>query len=88
MTHPTPCQSPDCDRPAEAAVKIDVPGQFFVNYCREHYDAMVELVTIRTRQFAKRQMTWFRHLEEITVFETSEAEQREALAARMAQFFG
>lgn len=51
------------------------------------FDEMVELITIRTRQFAKRQMTWFRHLEELQVFETSEAEPHDGLVARLAEFF-
>jgi tRNA dimethylallyltransferase len=48
---------------------------------------LVETITIRTRQFAKRQMTWFRHLEEITCFETSEQDDPARLLAALMDFF-
>ena len=54
---------------------------------RMSFENMFELIVTRTRQFAKRQMTWFRHLEEIHAFETSEAEPHEKLLKRLIDFF-
>ena len=51
------------------------------------FDELVETVTIRTRQFAKRQMTWFRHLEEIRFFETSEQDDPVRLLNALIEFF-
>jgi len=51
------------------------------------YEAMVEAITTRTRQFAKRQMTWFRHLEEITFFETSQQDDSKRLLEELVEFF-
>jgi tRNA dimethylallyltransferase len=51
------------------------------------FDELVETVTIRTRQFAKRQMTWFRHLEEIRFFETSEQDDPIRLLDALTEFF-
>lgn len=50
-------------------------------------DATVGLIQTRTRQFSKRQMTWFRHIEECTFFETSENEPFELLLERLTSFF-
>lgn len=50
-------------------------------------DEMVGLIQTRTRQFSKRQMTWFRHIEECTFFETSEEEPFESLLNRLTSFF-
>jgi len=47
----------------------------------------IRLIQTRTRQFSKRQMTWFRHIEECTFFETSDVEPFEALIERLVSFF-
>lgn len=44
----------------------------------------VELTRIRTRQFAKRQETWFRNLQEVRWFEVSDDETPARVAARVA----
>jgi len=46
----------------------------------------VQLVQARTRQFAKRQHTWFRHLDECRPIEISGAETAEQLAERILEF--
>jgi tRNA dimethylallyltransferase len=51
------------------------------------FEQLVENVTIRTRQFAKRQMTWFRHLEELQFFETSEHDDPGRLTQGLVEFF-
>jgi tRNA dimethylallyltransferase len=51
------------------------------------FDELVDIVTIRTRQFAKRQMTWFRHLEEIHFFETNEQDDPTRLLNALVDFF-
>jgi tRNA dimethylallyltransferase len=48
---------------------------------------MVERIQTRTRQFYKRQMTWFRHIEECVWIETSEAEPDDVLVERVVEFF-
>ena len=50
-------------------------------------DAMIDRIQIRTRQFSKRQMTWFRHIEECVLFETSEEEPTSSLLERLTSFF-
>jgi tRNA dimethylallyltransferase len=47
----------------------------------------IELIQTRTRQFSKRQMTWFRHLEEIRWFETSATGPTPSLRDEIAGFF-
>ena len=49
-------------------------------------EAMIDLIKIRTRQFSKRQMTWFRHIEECVFFETSEQESMPSLLDRLLSF--
>ncbi|MDG3004226.1 tRNA (adenosine(37)-N6)-dimethylallyltransferase MiaA [Paludisphaera mucosa] len=44
----------------------------------------IELIQTRTRQFAKRQGTWFRGLAEVTPFAVDTGEQPEAVAERLA----
>ena len=44
----------------------------------------IELVQARTRQFAKRQVTWFRHLEEVRSVNVSPDEGPESVADRLA----
>jgi tRNA dimethylallyltransferase len=44
----------------------------------------IELVQTRTRQFAKRQVTWFRHLEEVRSINVSPDEGPESVADRLA----
>jgi tRNA dimethylallyltransferase len=44
----------------------------------------IELVQTRTRQLAKRQVTWFRHLEEVRSINVSPDEGPEAVADRLA----
>jgi len=46
----------------------------------------IELVRIRTRQFAQRQMTWFRKQSEITWLELSATNELEEVAERMCGF--
>jgi tRNA dimethylallyltransferase len=46
---------------------------------------MHEQIVIRTRQFSKRQMTWFRHIAECRLVETSDAEEQSALAERVCR---
>lgn len=46
---------------------------------------LIELIQTRTRQFAKRQHTWFRNLEECTPIAITGDESPEELAARLAQ---
>jgi len=49
----------------------------------------VELIQVRTRQFAKRQHTWFRNLEECTAVAVEKDESAEQLAGRiLCQFQG
>ena len=45
-------------------------------------DGMVQTIRTRTRQFAKRQRTWFRGLDEVVAFETGDD-----VAARLEAFF-
>lgn len=47
---------------------------------------MVDRIQTRTRQFYKRQMTWFRHIEECVWIETSEQEPDDVLLERIVQF--
>lgn len=47
------------------------------------YEETVELVKTRTRQFAKRQLTWFRHLEECRFVPVSEPFRPEKVAERI-----
>jgi tRNA dimethylallyltransferase len=44
----------------------------------------IELVKARTRQFAKRQMTWFRHQFKVEWFDLPETEAPEQTASRLA----
>ena len=44
----------------------------------------VERIQARTRQFAKRQVTWFRHLEEVRSINVSPDEGPESVADRLA----
>jgi tRNA dimethylallyltransferase len=58
---------------------------------RISFDEMRSAIQIRTRQFAKRQMTWFRHLQELTFFEfeesgDSEEEEHNAMVERLMAF--
>ncbi len=54
---------------------------------RRELDETIALVKTRTRQFAKRQRTWFRSLSECRPVEVSRAESPEEVAARiLAQF--
>jgi tRNA dimethylallyltransferase len=48
----------------------------------------VELVKIRTRQFAKRQMTWFRRQAPVNWLEVGHAESTDAVAGRILQIAG
>jgi len=50
--------------------------------------AMVELIQTRTRQFAKRQMTWFRGLSEVRLWPLEEGEPAEVTAERLAEAVG
>ena len=45
----------------------------------------VDLVKLRTRQFAKRQMTWFRSLSECRMFELSADPDSERLANQIVE---
>lgn len=47
---------------------------------------MVDRIQTRTRQFYKRQMTWFRHIEECVWIETSEQEPDHVLLERIVRF--
>lgn len=51
------------------------------------YSEMVELIQRRTRQFSKRQRTWFRHLEELTIFDIDEVGALEDVTQRIQAFF-
>jgi tRNA dimethylallyltransferase len=51
------------------------------------YPQMVELIQRRTRQFSKRQRTWFRHLEELTIFDISDGGSLEDVTQRIQAFF-
>jgi tRNA dimethylallyltransferase len=50
-------------------------------------DEMIDLIQTRTRQLSKRQMTWFRHLEEIRWFPISDAGPSPSLRDEIADFF-
>ena len=50
---------------------------------KHSYEETVELVKTRTRQFAKRQLTWFRHLEECRFVPVSEPFRPEKVAERI-----
>ena len=76
---------PSPGREARQAVGYKEIGEHLAG--KMSFEEMVELVTTRTRQFAKRQMTWFGHLEELRVFETSEAERQKDLVGRLVEFF-
>ena len=54
----------------------------------EPLDACVQQIKIGTRQFAKRQRTWFRNLEECTSVKRQADESPEQLADRLLQTFG
>jgi tRNA dimethylallyltransferase len=59
---------------------------------RLSFEEMRAAIQIRTRQFAKRQMTWFRHLEELTFFDLEEANRAPSLhrgttVERLVEFF-
>jgi tRNA dimethylallyltransferase len=47
--------------------------------------ALLDLIQTRTRQFAKRQHTWFRNLEECTAIEIDGRESTADLTKRIAQ---
>lgn len=49
-------------------------------------EEMVGRIQTRTRQLCKRQLTWFRHLEECSFFETSESEPIESVVRRIGDF--
>ena len=48
----------------------------------------IERIQIRTRQFAKRQGTWFRGLEEVQAFPVEPDEDAEAIAERLIRLIG
>ena len=48
-------------------------------------DAMVSLIQARTRQFAKRQMTWFRGLSEVRLWQVADGEPPETTADRLIE---
>jgi tRNA dimethylallyltransferase len=50
-------------------------------------DKMIELIQTRTRQLSKRQMTWFRHIEEIRWFPITDAGPTPSLRDEIADFF-
>jgi tRNA dimethylallyltransferase len=52
-------------------------------YSRESLTALIELVQTRTRQFAKRQHTWFRNLDECVAVPTDGTESPEQIADRI-----
>lgn len=52
----------------------------------EPLSTVVETIQTRTRQFAKRQLTWFRNLEECRSFDIGGAESPAAIAARIRDF--
>lgn len=54
---------------------------------RLDFNDMVERIQTRTRQFCKRQMTWFRHIEECVFFETTDAEPTAVFIDRLADWF-
>jgi tRNA dimethylallyltransferase len=51
------------------------------------YDDMVLAIKTRTRQMSKRQMTWFRHMEECVPIDVAADEPKEAIVERLASFF-
>ena len=51
------------------------------------HDEMIDLIQTRTRQLSKRQMTWFRHLEEVRWFPITGAGPTPSLRDEMADFF-
>jgi tRNA dimethylallyltransferase len=50
-------------------------------------ETAIDLIQTRTRQFCKRQMTWFRGLQELVFFHTTECEPFTHLVDRLEQFF-
>lgn len=46
----------------------------------------IELLKRNTRRFAKRQLTWFRRIQELTWFDLTDEEQNDALQERITQF--
>lgn len=51
------------------------------------YDEMVNLIQTRTRQYCKHQLTWFRHIEELTSFEVNDVSDERSLIKRLVDFF-
>ncbi len=49
-------------------------------------DEAVELIKLRTRQFAKAQMTWFKRFKQIEWFDAAAGETAEQIASRLAAF--
>lgn len=50
-------------------------------------EQMIERIEIRTRRLYKHQLTWFRHLEELTMWPISDEEQDDKLASRLIEFY-
>jgi len=72
-------------REASQAVGYMEIGEFLDG--RIDRSTMVARIQARTRQFRKRQMTWFRHIEECRFVETGAHEPFASLAERVAAFF-
>ena len=51
------------------------------------YATMTEKIQARTRRFSRKQMTWFRHLQECVLFTTDQSEPTDLVVDRLAQFF-
>src|SRR5262249_32862477 len=52
---------------------------------RSTLDETIEQIQTRSRRFAKRQATWFRHLREVRAFPVEPAEDPEEVADRLAR---
>lgn len=74
------CNQPLGREPSQAVGMREISAHLAgsLDFC-----AMLERIQTRTRQFCKRQLTWFRHLCECRILETSESEPRAALVERI-----
>ncbi|HVJ82226.1 MAG TPA: tRNA (adenosine(37)-N6)-dimethylallyltransferase MiaA [Planctomycetia bacterium] len=81
LFHRAPAPARECRQ----AVGYHEIGEFLGG--RMTRDAMRERILHRTRQFSKRQRTWFRHLEEITMMPIEGTETPAELSGRLAAFF-
>lgn len=72
-------------REASQAVGYWEIADYLAGGCEEK--AMRERIVIRSRQIAKRQRTWFRHLDELTIMPIEAEESMGSVLARVIAFF-